>query len=417
MRTKTAFHYKHTIFACCLAYVAQAIVLNYIPLLYVTFQSEFGVSLSTITMLTTVCFGVQLLVDLIAGKFVDKIGYRACAVAANLLCSVGLCCLAFLPQLLPPIAGLVLSACLYAAGAGLLEVIISPIVEACPTKRKESVMGFLHSAYCWGSVLVVFLSTLLFSAFGVGHWRIFACLWAILPLGNAVLFLLVPLYKLPGAEETGETQSRPERGFRSLAKSGLFWLFMLLMLCAGASEQAVSQWASAFAEQGLGISKALGDLAGPMAFAVLMGLCRVFYAKSLKKISLEKLLVIGAAGCVVAYLLVTLPPLPAVNLIGCALCGLFVGILWPGTYSLASKSMPYGGTMMFALLALAGDLGCMVGPGLVGAVSGIAGDSLKIGILAAIVFPLLGVIGGAVFLRKKKKTGLPDLPDPLGEEK
>lgn len=407
-RNFSRLNYRHTILAAYGGYVAQAIVLNFIPLLYVTFQSELGIPLSRLSLLSLVCFGVQLLIDLLSGAFVDRIGYRACAVAGNLFCAVGLCSLAFFPLLLPPTAGLFLSTCLYGMGAGLLEVIVSPIVEACPTKRKESAMGFLHSAYCWGSVFVVLLSTLLFSVFGIGHWKILACLWGIPPALNAVLFLFVPLYKLPEPEEKNLSS------FRSLASQRIFWLFMLLMLCAGATEAAVAQWASAFAEQGLNVSKTIGDLAGPMAFAVLMGFCRVFYAKNLGRISLEKFLFIGAIGCVFSYLLTTLPPVPGLNLVGCALCGLFVGILWPGTYSLASKAMPYGGTLMFALLALAGDIGCMTGPVLVGMVSGLADNSLKIGILAAIVFPLLAVFGSACVLRKEKALRL---SPPNGPEK
>ena len=393
-------NYRHTILAAYGGYVAQAIILNFIPLLYVTFQSDLNIPLSQISLLTMLCFGTQLFIDLISGFFVDRIGYRACAVAGNLFCAVGLCGLAILPLLLPATAGLFFSTCLYGMGAGLLEVIVSPIVEACPTKQKESAMGFLHSAYCWGSVFVVLLSTLLFSVFGIRHWKILACVWAVLPALNAVLFLFVPIYKLPQPEE----KSRPS--FRALASDRIFWLFMLLMLCAGASELAISQWASAFAEQGLNISKTIGDLAGPMAFAVLMGFSRVFYAKNLGRISLEKFLFIGAIGCVFSYLIATLPPVPGINLVGCGLCGLFVGILWPGTYSLAAKAMPYGGTLMFALLAFAGDIGCMAGPAIVGFISGLAGDTLKTGILSAIVFPLLAVFGSALILRKKKRGEL-----------
>ena len=411
-RNSSRLNYRHTILAAYGGYVAQAIVLNFIPLLYVTFQSELGIPLSRLSLLSLVCFGVQLLIDLLSGAFVDRIGYRACAVAGNLFCAVGLCSLAFFPLLLSPTAGLFLSTCLYGMGAGLLEVIVSPIVEACPTKRKESAMGFLHSAYCWGSVFVVLLSTLLFSVFGIGHWKILACLWGIPPALNAVLFLFVPLYKLPEPEEKNRSS------FRSLVSRRIFWLFMLLMLCAGATEAAVAQWASAFAEQGLNVSKTIGDLAGPMAFAVLMGFCRVFYAKNLGRISLEKFLFIGAIGCVFSYLLTPLPPVPGLNLVGCALCGLFVGILWPGTYSLASKAMPYGGTLMFALLALAGDIGCMTGPVLVGMVSDLADNALKIGILAAIVFPLLAVFGSACVLKKEKslqKSLRRSLPDESKE--
>lgn len=395
-------NYKHTILACYIGYVVQALVINYAPLLYVTFQSEFGVSLSKITLLTTICFGVQLLTDLVASKTVDKIGYRFCVVAAHVFSALGLCSLAWLPRIVSPTAGLILSACLYAMGGGLIEVVISPLLEACPTEKKESSMGLLHSFYCWGCVFTVLVSTLLFSAFGISHWRIIACVWAIVPAANAVFFCFVPLYSLP-KPENGETTS-----FRSLAKNGKFWLLMLLMLCAGATEAAVAQWASAFAEKSLHISKTLGDLAGPMAFAVLMGLCRVLYAKFLNRISLHKFLLIGSVGCACAYLLVSLPPVPLINLLGCGLCGLFVGILWPGTFSSAAKALPYGGTPMFALLALAGDLGCTAGPTLVGFVSGIFGDNLQAGLLTAIVFPLLAIPAIFLLTRKKSSSGLLD---------
>lgn len=391
-------NYKHTIFACYAGYVVQALIVNYAPLLYVAFQSEFGVSIFVITLLPIVCFGVQILTDLLAGSFVDKIGYRVSAVAAHILSALGLFSLAFLPSLINPVAGLIVSAGLYAMGGGLIEVIVSPLVEACPTEKKESSMGLLHSFYCWGSVFVILVSTLLFFAFGISSWKIVACAWAIIPIANAVFFCFVPLYTLPTGDE--RTSS-----FCSLVKNRSFWVLFLLMFCAGATEISVSQWASAFAEQGLGISKTLGDLAGPMAFAVLMGICRIFYAKALNKISLEKFILISAVGCVGAYLLIALPPVAPLNLIGCALCGLFVGVLWPGTFSTAAKTIPYGGTILFALLAFAGDLGCTAGPTLVGFVSGITGE-LQIGLLTAIIFPLLTILGFFLLPKKKQEPRL-----------
>ncbi len=401
--SKKGLTYKHTIFACYAGYIVQALIINYVPLLYVTFQSQFGVSLSRITLLTTICFGVQIFTDLLASKFVDKVGYRFCAVAAHIFSALGLFSLAVLPGLIDPTAGLIVSACLYAMGGGLIEVVVSPVVEACPTKKKEASMGLLHSFYCWGSVFVILVSTLLFAVVGISHWKLIACLWAVLPLANAVFFCFVPLYSLPQSAD-----ERPST-FRSLAKNRAFWVLFILMLCAGATEVSVTQWASAFAEDSLGISKTLGDLAGPMAFAVLMGICRVFYAKSLQKVSLRKFLIVSAAGCICAYLLIALPPLPVLNLLGCALCGFFVGILWPGTFSTAAKTLPYGGTMLFALLALAGDLGCTAGPTLVGFVSGFFGDNLQIGLLSAIIFPVLAL--ATVFLLPKQKNE-PKLLDP-----
>lgn len=264
-------------------------------------------------------------------------------------------------------------------------------------------MGLLHSFYCWGSVFVILVSTIFFMTVGIKNWKIISCVWAIVPALNGIFFCFVPLYSLPGAED-GKTYS-----FRALAKSRTFWILMLLMFCAGATELAVTQWASTFAEQGLGISKTLGDLAGPLSFAVLMGACRVFYAKFLHKISLSKFLLMSAVGCTGAYLLIALPPVPVLNLIACAICGLFVGILWPGTFSQAAKALPYGGTTVFALLALAGDLGCTAGPTLVGFVSGLAGNNLQIGFLTAIIFPLLAILG--LFLLPKKNVE-PELLTP-----
>ena len=177
--------------------------------------------------------------------------------------------------------------------------------------------------------------------------------------------------------------------FAELFRSKVFWVLVIMMVCSGACEQAVSQWASAFAETGLGISKTAGDLAGPMSFAVLMGGARAFYGKYGDKINLEKFMEGSAVLCVFSYLLISLAPWPFLNLIGCALCGFSVGIMWPGTFSRAAASLRTGGTAMFALLALAGDLGCSGGPTLVGFVSDAAGGSLKAGILAAVVFPAL----------------------------
>ena len=166
-----------------------------------------------------------------------------------------------------------------------------------------------------------------------------------------------------------------------------------MMVCAGASEQAVSQWASTFAEKGLGITKAAGDLAGPMAFAILMGTSRAFYGKYGDRIRLERFMGVSCLLCIVSYLGISLSPLPMFSLISCAVCGLSVGIMWPGTFSKAAKALPKGGTAMFALLALGGDLGCSGGPTLVGTVSSLAGENLKLGILVAVMFPVLLIAG------------------------
>ena len=385
-------NYDHTLCASYLGYICQAIVNNLAPLLFLTFQREFSLSLGRITLLVTVNFGVQLLVDLASAAFVDRLGYRRCAVAAHLFCAAGLAGLAVLPGLLPhPYPGLLAAVCLYAVGGGLIEVLISPIVEACPTRRKAAAMSLLHSFYCWGCVLVIALSTGFLALFGAGGWRLLALLWALAPAANAALFCRVPLNSLT-----------PEGGgmsLRALAGSGAFWLLALLMVCAGASEQAMSQWASAFAESGLGVSKALGDLAGPCFFAVLMGLARTLYAVFSERVSLLVFIRGSCVLCVGAYLLAVFAPHPALALLGCGLCGLSVGILWPGVFSIAAARLPAGGTALFALLALGGDLGCSGGPTLVGLVSDAAGGALRAGLLAAILFPL-ALLAGSLALRR-----------------
>lgn len=382
--------YKHTIYACYIGYITQAIVNNFAPLLFLTFHTGYGISLERIGLLVTVNFGTQLLIDLLSAKFADRLGYRRLIVAAHLFAAAGLIGLALFPSLLPnAYGGLCLAVVIYAVGGGLTEVLISPIVEACPTDGKVSAMSLLHSFYCWGSVLVVLLSTLLFWIFGTGAWKGIACLWAVIPLANAVYFLKVPIAPLV---PDGESMS-----MSGLLRSGIFWLLVLLMVCAGASELSMSQWASAFAESGLQVSKAAGDLAGPCFFAVLMGLGRVLHAKFAEKINLYFYLGGCAVGCIVSYLLAVFSPVPLLALLGCGLCGFSVSVMWPGTFSLAGEKCPRGGTAMFALLALAGDTGCSLGPTLVGYVSAALGDDLRRGLLTAAVFPLF-LLGGLVLL-------------------
>lgn len=379
--------YRKTIYACFLGYIVQAIVNNFVPLLFLTFQSTYKIPLSKITMLITFNFGLQLLVDLVSVTFVDRIGYRVSMVLAHAMAALGLAALPILPELLPdPFAGVLTAVTIYAVGGGLLEVLVSPVVEACPTDNKETAMSLLHSFYCWGHVGVVLLSTLFFGIFGIENWKILAFVWALVPLCNGILFTRVPMSSLMKEGEKGLT-------IRELAKMKVFWVFMLMMLCAGASEQAVSQWASTFAEKGLGVSKTVGDLAGPMAFAILMGTARAFYGKYGEKLNLERFMAGSSILCVISYLCIALVPSPLFGLIGCSICGLSVGIMWPGTFSKASASIKRGGTALFALMALAGDLGCSGGPTLVGIISSALGDDLKKGILAAVCFPLLLLAG------------------------
>lgn len=379
--------YNKTVAACFVGYIVQAIVNNFVPLLFLIFQRSYHISLSQITLLVTFNFGVQLLVDLLAVGFVDKIGYRVSMVLAHVFSAAGLILLTILPEVLPSaFVGILASVMVYAVGGGLLEVLVSPIVEACPSDNKEKAMSMLHSFYCWGQAGVVLFSTLFFFVAGTGNWKVLAVVWALIPVSNAFVFARVPIAPLIGEGERG-LKIKELFGIRT------FWILLIMMICAGASEQAVSQWASTFAEKGLGISKTAGDLAGPMTFAVLMGASRVFYGKYGDRIRLDRFMIYSCGLCIFSYLGISLLSIPQLNLAACALCGLSVGIMWPGTFSKASAALPKGGTAMFALLALGGDIGCSGGPTVVGMVSGALGDNLKTGILAGIIFPVLLLTG------------------------
>lgn len=373
---------RHTVLACYVGYITQAIVNNFAPLLFVTLQKSFALELSQITLLVTFNFLTQLLVDFLAAKFVDRIGYRPCLVAAHLFCVAGLVGLGVLPQLLPAYGGLLLAVVLYAVGGGLLEVLVSPVVESCPSDSKSAAMSLLHAFYCWGTMAVVILSTVLLR---VMEWPLVAGLWALVPLSNAVLFLLVPMENVHGDEAGGS--------LGGLMGQRAFWLLALVMVCAGAAEQTMSQWASAFAESSLGVSKTVGDLAGPCFFALLMGLARTLHSKMAERIDLCRYIVVCACLCLGSYALAVLPLGAMINLLGCGLCGFSVGVFWPGTFSLATQRCRLGGTALFAMLALAGDIGCSLGPTVVGLVSGNFGGELKTGLCAAMVFPMLIAVG------------------------
>ena len=386
-------NYKKTLIACYLGFVTQSISANFTPLLFLTFKNTYGITLDKIAMIPMVFYLTQLLVDLAATKFADKIGYRACVIASQVLSSVGLVLMTVLPDVLPiSFVGILISVVLYAIGSGLIEVLLSPIVEACPFENKDGVMSTLHSFYCWGAVGVILGSTLFFAVFSIDNWKILTLIWSLVPLYNTFNFISCPIERLV---EDGQSMS-----IGKLLKTPIFWLMIILMVCSGASEATMAQWASAFTESALGVSKTVGDLAGPCLFAMFMGISRMLYGKFSEKFDLTKvMLVCGVmgAGC---YLLASLSTLSILGLAGCALCGLAVGIMWPGSISISSQKCPSGGTAMFAFLALAGDLGGMVSPAMVGSISEMAGDNLKIGLLAATVFPIILVIT-LIILRKK----------------
>ena len=381
MRSAIRGNYRHTVLACYIGYITQAIVNNFAPLLFLTFAGDFSLSLERITMIPTLNFAVQLVTDLAAARVVDRIGYRPCIVAAHVFAAAGMASLAILPRVMAPFAGILIAVVLYAIGGGLIEVLISPIVEACPSDDKAGAMSLLHSFYCWGQVGLVALSTAFFAAFGVKSWPVLSILWALVPLCNTGYFMFVPI-----GEIVPEGEERQSIG--SLMRKKVFWLLLMMMLCAGASELAMSQWASAFVESGLGLTKAMGDLLGPCVFGVLMGTARAIYGKNSERLPLRRVMMACAVMCMGCYLLAVLAGSPLLALAGCAACGFSVGIFWPGTFSTAMRALPGGGTAMFALLALAGDLGCSSGPTVVGLVSGAMGGSLKPGLLAAVIFPL-----------------------------
>ncbi len=386
-------NYKKTLIACYLGFITQAISANFTPLLFLTFKDTYGISLEMIALVPMIFYLTQLLVDLVAVKFADIIGYRSCVVASQVVSAVGLILMALLPEVLPnPFVGIIISVVLYAIGSGLIEVLLSPIVEACPFENKAGVMSLLHSFYCWGAVGVILGSTLFFAIFGIEYWHILTMIWAVVPLLNTVNFLSCPIERLV---EDGE-------GMRigQLLRFPLFLLMIVLMVCVGASEATMTQWASAFTESALGVSKTVGDLAGPCLFAVFMGVARVFYGKNSEKLDLTKIMLGCGSLCVVCYLLAALSPISLIGLIGCALCGLAVGIMWPGTISISSQKCPKGGTAMFAFLALAGDLGAAAGPGMVGRIADAVGGNLKTGLLFAAVFPMILIVGLIILIKK-----------------
>ncbi len=389
-------NYKKTLIACYLGFVTQAISANFTPLLFLTFKGTYGITLDKIAMIPLVFYLTQLLVDLAATKFADKIGYRICVAASQVLSAAGLILMAILPDILPvPFVGILIAVVLYAIGSGLIEVLVSPIVEACPFENKDGMMSLLHSFYCWGAMGVILGSTLFFAIFGVENWKILTFIWALVPLYNTFNFINCPIERLV---EDGESMS-----IGKLLKTPIFWLMIMLMVCSGASEATMAQWASAFTESAIGVSKTVGDLAGPCLFAMFMGIARMLYGKFSEKLDLTRVMLICGAMCAGCYLLASLSALPILGLAGCALCGLAVGIMWPGSISISSRKCPRGGTAMFAFLALAGDLGAMVSPGMVGGISEMAGGNLKTGLLAATVFPVILVISLIALKRTVKR--------------
>lgn len=394
MKETGVSNYKKTKTACYLGFITQAIAANFTPLLFLKFHSDYNIPLGTIALIATVFYFTQLCVDLFCSKYVDKIGYRVCIVASEIFSAVGLVLLAFLPDLLENhFVGIIIPVIIYALGSGLIEVLCSPIIEACPFENKAATMSLLHSFYCWGSVGTILISTIFFTIFGLDSWKVLACLWAIIPAVNVYNFMVCPIENLV---EDGKGMSA-----KALFKTPLFWCSILLMVCAGASEISMSQWASAYAESALGITKSLGDLLGPCLFATAQGLCRLLYGKYGEKLELTKFMIVSGILCLACYLLASLSNSSMLGLIGCIVCGFSVGIMWPGTISISTKKFPTGCTAMFALLAMAGDLGGSIGPGLVGEIAGLFNDNLRVGMGFACIFPIMLIISTILIRRSK----------------
>ena len=389
-------NYQRTKTACYLGFVTQAITANFAPLLFTTFSKDYGITYAELALIPLTFYITQLLVDFFCANFVDRIGYRKSIIISQAASGAGLALLGFLPDLFSkPFIGILICVIIYAVGSGLTEVLCSPIIEACPFENKESMMSFLHSFYCWGAVGTILLSTVFFMIYTTAQWRVLAVLWSVIPFFNIYNFAVCPIEPIVA---DGDSMTIHE-----LLKTGLFWLLCLLMICAGASEISMAQWASAFAESSLGVSKTTGDLLGPCGFAIFMGISRAIYGRHGGRTDLSNYMIASGIMCLVAYLLAALAGLPIVGLIGCMLCGFSVGIMWPGSISISSSRLPRGGTALFAFLALAGDFGGAQGPAIVGWVSQLLGGNIRDGILAGSLFPALLVFCIVVLKRRAGK--------------
>ena len=392
--------YAHTRWACNLGIICQACNNNLPPLLFIVFQNAYGISYERLGRLILLNFATQLVVDVVAARYADKIGHRAVMVASEALSAAGLLIIAASPVLpIPMYGGLACGVVVSAIGGGLLEVMVSRISDALPadSSKKAANMALLHSFYCWGQVAVVAISTFFLLVVGQSRWQLLPIIWVALPLTALALFAKSPFADIPEHEIT--------MGMSNLFKTPLFWAAMIMMACAGASEITVSQWSSLFAEKGLGLAKVSGDLAGPCLFAVMMGIGRTFYGLRGAKINLKPFIAVSAGLCVASYLTISFSPNPVLSLAGCAICGLSVSVMWPGTLSLGAEKFRSGGTAMFGLFAMCGDIGCAAGPWLAGfaaesAANGGAwarigavlftgaGVELRAGILLGILFPV-----------------------------
>ena len=400
MRNRT---FTGTKIACYIGYIVQGIINNIAPLLFVIFSDKFDISLARLSLLITINFGTQLIVDTLSIRFVDKIGYKKLAIISQAVTFIGLSCLSLLPNVLEnSYVGIVIAIMLSAIGSGLTEVIISPIVESIPGEKKTAEMSLLHSFYCWGQVIVVALTTFMIKIFGNDLWYIAPAVWAIIPLFNTFNFASVPV--VPNLTKEEKTP------FFKMLLSKQFILCIVIMICSGASEIAMSQWSSYFAEAGLKVSKMTGDLLGPCLFAIFMGTGRMIFGFIGEKINLKTALCCSAGFCAVCYLLTSIIDNSIISLIMCAITGLSVSIMWPATLSLAARMFSKAGGAMYSVLALSGDTGCTLGPWFISFISlklsldNNGGEALKSGLGFGALFPILMII--AILLLNYKKFSI-----------
>ena len=383
--------YIPTKIACYIGYIVQAVVNNFLPILFIAFNNIYGLGYEELARLMVFNFATQMVVDFITPKIVSKVGYKTGAVLSQLTAALGLFLLGVLPRIMDTYTGIILSIIIYAFGSGLMEVLISPIVEMLPTSDKSGNMSLLHSFYCWGQAFTIIVTTILVMIFGYSRWANIPMLWAIIPFFNTLFFIKVPVI---------EPSIKTEKfKLKHLIKDQKFLIYMVMMLCAGASEIAMAEWASMFAQQALGISKVIGDLLGPCAFAIFMGTGRIWYAAVSKKLDFSKTLIVLSILCFICYIVVAVCEIPLVALIFCAVCGFTVSISWPGIYSEGAREFPEGSSVMYSVFAMCGDTGCCLGPWVLGIVADSAG--LNMGFLSASSFSVIMIL--AVLLLRKKR--------------
>lgn len=388
--------FNHTKAACYIGSISQSIVCGFLPLLFVIFNQDYGIPLAMVTLFSTVNFVIQLIMDFTSLFYIDRVSYRKTIVAAHLLAAFGFLFLGLAaPKIKNIYPAILFSVVLFSAGGGLSEVLLSPIIEGCPSDNKAATMSLLHSMFAFGSVGVILVTNILLFVLGKANWHYIATLWAAIPLFNAGYFMLVPINRI--------VESDKRMPLSRLFKRKSFLVFVLIMFCSGATEIAMSQWASAFAESSLGVSKAVGDILGPCVFASMMALSRVMYSKLADRINLAKYLMLCGIMTVGCFLTAALSPIKLAALLACGFCGFAVGIIWPGTVSLSAKTYPSGGAAMFGALALAGDVGCTAGPTVVGFVASLFGGELRRGLLISCIFPVLLVVSTVLLMQRVKK--------------